>query len=267
VATGTCVDNASGYKVSSSVCAGIDLAVGANCSDTAIPVCNHGNTTITANKAELVFYPKKGQQFASESPVAGWEAGRCTITADIAPGACIDQTCPTSLLDEDLTVRVAAKTASGVTECSALDNWSYFIKGRTCVGTSSGGSLTRTEKYEAKCPADTSPVWGFFTWNASTPGASKIDFDMRTATTDAGLTTAGYTAVQGAASSPVDTQVCSLSGGPSVCPVNISKSLWGTAGKKSQPRFLELRANLNSSGTNTPTLKDWKITYSCVYDQ
>jgi hypothetical protein len=261
--TGTCVDNSTNFKVSTTVCSASDLAVAVDCTANTVPVCNHGNTTVPANQAELIFYPKAGQQYGSSSPDPAWEAGRCTVTSPIPAGGCVDQVCNSPSLTQDMTVRVALKSTATVTECSTMDNWGYYVNGRSCTSTTTGGNITRNELYEAKCPANTSPYWGFFTWNSSTPGASTIAYDMRTATTSAGLASASYTTVQTAKSTPTDTQVCSLSS----CPVNITTALWGSRGKKNQPSFLELRATLTSSGANAPTLKDWKITYSCVYDQ
>lgn len=113
VQSGTCVANGTTHRVATSYCPNADLAVDINCANNTIPVCNHGNQTMPANQAELVFYPRGGHQFATLTPTAAWEAGRCTITSAIPAGGCVDQVCSSTLLNRELTVRVAPRGSAG----------------------------------------------------------------------------------------------------------------------------------------------------------
>ena len=61
------------------------MAVDLPCSET-VPVCNHGNTDVPANQAELVFYPRAGNQFATTTPDAAWSVGTCAVTSAIPAG-------------------------------------------------------------------------------------------------------------------------------------------------------------------------------------
>lgn len=261
--SGTCVVNPSGYKESVTTCAASDLTVGINCLADTVPVCNQGNTSVPANQAELIFYPRNAQQFATNTPDPNWQAGTCTVTSAIPAGACVNQACPASLLNQNMTVRAALRTGASVTECSTLDNWSYYVQGRTCTTSGGSGTAVETNTYQATCPANSYPSWGLLTWNTATPGAANITFEGRVATTSSGLATATYSALKTVTSTPTNNQVCSIS----TCPLDLTNSFWGAGGKANQPAFMELRITMNGSGASNPTLKDWNVTYSCRYDQ
>jgi hypothetical protein len=262
--SGTCVENGTTYQAPSSQCPNVDLAVDLPCGES-IPVCNHGNTDVPANQAELVFYPRGGNQFATTTPQSYWSVGTCAVTAAIPAGTCVTQTCPATLLNQDLTVQARLSTGATVTECSALDNWSYFVDAYTCGGTSTPKVVSY--EYEAVCPEDMGPSWGLLTWETTAPGASNLEFAGRVAATQAGLASASFTSLGTAHASPVDTRDCLVSGPNPECPVDITEKLWGTGGKAHQPGFLELQVTLNPSGSDAPILENWQITYSCIYDQ
>src|SRR5207245_527796 len=57
------------------------------------------------------------------------------------------------------------------------------------------GWFVRDYDAAAACPVGTSPFWGFFTWNASTPGDSHIDLEVAVAPTLAELPTAPFDAL------------------------------------------------------------------------
>lgn len=262
--SGTCVDNETSFQVPTSWCAGADLAVDINCFDNTVPVCNHGNTAVPANAAELIFYPRSGQQFATESPDPHWEVGRCTVTSVIPAGGCVDQVCLPSLLSRDLTVEVQMRAGSSVRECSVLDNWSYYIEGRSCTGAQ---PLVVAYEYEATCPADSSPRWAVLAWNTETPGSSFIQFEGRVARSSAELTSGLFVPLALAQASPVNTQVCPPLSAQADCPADLTAKLWPGRVPSNQPTFLELRATLQPVGLDLPTLRDWEVRYSCVYDQ
>ena len=118
-----------------------------------------------------------------------------------------------------------------------------------------------TQTYQASCPPGTTTQWGYLAWDAVTPSSSKATFDMRTATSKAGLASATYLNVAVAQSKPTDTQVCKMSG-PAPCPTDLVTKLGSQAYSKS---WLELRVTNTPNGkkNKAPTLNSWNITYSC----
>ncbi len=258
--TGTCVGNDETYIDPS--CPDVDLAVDFGCGN-ALPVCNHGNVALPANEASLVFYPRQGQQFASETPDPMWAVGSCLITQSIAPGSCISQRCDAHLVDEDLTVFASLNADASVDECSHLDNWSYYVEGQACSGALP--PLVEEQTYEAVCPDNAGPRWGLLAWDAETPGASRITFEARAAATEVALASGTYEEVGIARAVPSDSQVCPLGGTAPRCPSDVSGELGLPAAN--QHAFLQVRATLFPEGPNAPTLRDWQITYSCVFDE
>jgi hypothetical protein len=127
---------------------------------------------------------------------------------------------------------------------------------------SGGGDLFMTEIYEATCTGGQQPQWELLVWDAVTPGASRIDFEVRTATTDVNLSSATYFPAGTAQQAPDDTQVCWYNSMVTGCPADVFTSLEGypNAGMS----WLELRVGLRSSGADVPTLNNWELTYSCV---
>ncbi len=118
---------------------------------------------------------------------------------------------------------------------------------------------TMRQVYEAQCPAGTKPQWGFMSYDTTTPSTATVQFNARTATTQAGLSAAGFTSLATAQASP-DTQVCPLAG-PAPCPLDLY-TLLGTPDARYP--WLELEAILTPSpSTAAPILNDWQITYSC----
>lgn len=265
--TGTCIDNGVPPTHTESWCVGeADLALYMSCDADTVPICNHGSVAVPAGDAELVFYPRIASQFAGTEPATYWEAGRCSVTSAIAPGACVDQVCDSVLLDEDLTVRVELTASASVNECSDLDNWSYFVDAPACGG--SPGAMTLNYEYEALCDSDKAASWGLLTWDSATPGASDITFRGRTATTSAGLASQPWIMLGQAkqAPAPNDTQTCWVGSTAAGCPPDLTGLLY-SASPSNQGTFVELEITLESSGADAPTLNDWRVTYSCLEDQ
>ncbi len=65
--------------------------------------------------------------------------------------------------------------------------------------------------YEAVCPSGSKPQWGYLTWDTTTPSDSSVDFQIRTATTQPGLSLKTQALAGTAVAAPTNTQVCTLS--------------------------------------------------------
>jgi hypothetical protein len=253
--TGTCSTNASGYKDPSA--AGTDLAIEYTCGSP-LRVCNHGNADAPSGTA-ISFYPRTSNQFAVETPDANFLEGTCTVTSPIPAGTCVDQTCDASLFSSDAFIVINGKGTTGaIAEYSYLDNWSLYQKSATC-----GGPPTGSYTYEATCSSGTSPRWGLLTYSTATPGLSTVQFEARTATTSAALTSSTFILVS-EASTALGTSVCPKTSAIPGCPVDLTNKL--SLGS-SQPSFLELKYTGLDDGTNVPSVAKWEVTYSCVDDQ
>lgn len=252
---GTCVLNDDGFVDGS--CALQDLAVGFAC-DNELSVCNHGNVAAVAG-AVVRFYPREAHQFATTSPDPAWSVGTCTVTSAIPVGECVTQACDDALFDQDLTLHV---TASGL-ECSALDNWSMYQEGGECLPVGVDNEEVVTEVYTATCPDAMSPRWDELGWQAETPGGSRVLWRARAAKTEAGLAAESFEDIGSAHGGTPNTQNCPINGS---CAIDIADELWGS-GVINHPPVLEIEATVIASGTDLPTLHEWKVSYTCVYDE
>jgi hypothetical protein len=254
---------ATGYK--DSTCAGYDLALGLACG-AQVAVCNHGSTGFTG-PLDVYYFAYDDRQMSTPTPTMSARDGTCsTSSISIPAGYCTNLACalPAATAAAPYTLMVGPTTgASALTECNAaytrnLDNWTVY-DGRTC--TTGTGNVTHEEGYAATCGVTgTSPRWNELTWNADVPGASTIEFWGRTGVDAAAAASATYTLISTATTT---NQVCSLAG-PTDCPINLTKAL-GLS--ENQDPYLDLKMVLKSSGSSAPTLKDWKVRYSCVYDE
>ncbi len=118
----------------------------------------------------------------------------------------------------------------------------------------------RYQTYEAACPVDTGPQWGFLSYESVTPGDSSITFRVRVGDTPEELQAADFIDVATATSSP-DTQSCPMYG-PAPCPID----LYGLLGTPSVTRQrLELEIAIDpKTATERPALDSWEVTYSCL---
>lgn len=257
---GECHENVLGYT--DATCSTYDLAAGVPCEDR-IPVCNHGTSTFNGNLT-LGYWAADQGQMSREMPTRSPQ-GTCSASGlSIAPGNCVEVTCALPSTDTHTLVidpnNVLSECGSGYFH-RRLDNWTVH-DGRSC--SAGGGPPVEVEYlYEAECPYDSSARWGFLTWNTTTPGTSSISFAAQVALSAADLTSAGYVDVGVAQSSPTDTSVCTLSGPNPACPVHLSDAL--NLGFN-QGQFLALRILLQPTA-DTPVLRDWDVTYTCVYDE
>jgi hypothetical protein len=179
----------------------------------------------------------------------------------VPAGGCIVQTCSASLVDEDLTVMAHLTGGASVTECSELDNWSYYVDAATCPASS---PAVEVQEYEAVCPSGTSVSWGFLIWDTTLQSASSVTFEARSSFD--GSFTGPYTLLGTSESSPDDTSNCNFLSPLAQCPVDVGSTLW-PSGITNQPAHLELTITLNPAGMDVPTLHDWGLTYSCRYDE
>jgi hypothetical protein len=126
------------------------------------------------------------------------------------------------------------------------------------------GAQTITEVYTGECDAGSGPQWGFLTYNTTIPGDSSVRFQMRTANTLTDLSMASWMDL---AVVPPDPAVCTRTGPGPECPIDLYRELSQnlTALTNTRLRYVELGVTLNPTSNSrfSPTLNDWKITYSC----
>lgn len=114
--------------------------------------------------------------------------------------------------------------------------------------------------YFADCSnyAASGPVWEYFSYSSAVPGDADIVFELRTGNTAAEAATGAWTTVSTATNAA-----------PSVfpsAPLNL-ETLLGQV--DSQHAYLQLRVTLNptTNGSETPTLYDWDIQFSCLNNE
>ncbi|MBK8253305.1 MAG: VWA domain-containing protein [Polyangiaceae bacterium] len=120
---------------------------------------------------------------------------------------------------------------------------------------------TYTQTYEAVCPPGTTPQWGFFAYDTTTPGDSRVEFRFRTST-DNLMYSALPPLPDKTASTALGSSVCGL-GGPAPCPVSLYTTLNGLP--LARQKYLEVVMDIfpTSDANFTPTINDWDVTYSC----
>lgn len=121
---------------------------------------------------------------------------------------------------------------------------------------------TLTEEYAGECDGDGVVQWGFFTYEATTPGDSSITFRVRTGATREELERASWTSLITAQAAPDDTQSCSFFG-PAPCPIDLYTVLEGAP--RAHHAFAELRVVLTPTrdGTAMPSVQSWNLNFSC----
>lgn len=118
--------------------------------------------------------------------------------------------------------------------------------------------------YESDCEGG-GAIWDFFYYDAVTPADSRIEFEIRTASSIAQLAadTVPFVPIAAAHAVPTDTQRCDVS--PPDCPIDIFTAL-GTTGQQQSTLELLVRLIPGSSGEG-PLLRDWKVRFSCPPSQ
>jgi hypothetical protein len=119
--------------------------------------------------------------------------------------------------------------------------------------------------YVADCGDGAAVQWDFFYYDAITPADSSIEFEIRSAASQADLVADSVPFVPAARAHavPTDTQRCRV--GDAGCPIDIFTLLGNPA---QQQQVLELRVHFvpGSSGEG-PLLRDWTVRYSCPPSQ
>jgi N-acetylneuraminic acid mutarotase len=123
-----------------------------------------------------------GSCTAPQTCGGGGQRGQCG-----SPPACVPTTC--SALG--LNCGPAGDGCGGTLNCgscSAPDSCGGGGQAGRCGHKYTTGSFVRD--YPSSCPSGTEPVWSLWSWNATTPSNSHIDFTVQTATTAEGLASA-----------------------------------------------------------------------------
>lgn len=116
----------------------------------------------------------------------------------------------------------------------------------------------RSELYASDCKSNESVQWESLTWEAATPGDSKIVFSVRAAPGEDELADAAFRVAGTAAAAPENTQICAPG---SDCAVNLFDFL---GRPDATQKVVELAIDLVPSSTGEPSqINDWEVTFSC----
>jgi hypothetical protein len=175
-------------------------------------------------------------------------------------------------------VRYTSGGTTGVAECNVHNNWSVAKTNPPiyCPATSvtTYFDFTTTRVFDGVCPAGTHTRWRLFGWDSATPNATKIEFRFRSfaPTIVGGVSTC--VALPGAfadppaslsvaQSTPVDTQVCSLTNAPTAtCPANLTNYLGNLP--NSDLECLQMDAHGYADALGAPVLNSGTTTYDCL---
>lgn len=258
--TGACIDN-TGYTqpyCNGTTTSGADLALGVPCNDV-VPVCNHGDLDYLG-VLNATYWDASYGEMSSLDPVLSQAAGSCSSAAPVSvpAGTCVDLSCA-GIAGGAFSIMLNADDS--MSECSRLDNWT-LSDGRVCGGTA---PATYIQRYEARCPESSQQgVWQFIGWSASIdPGSdSRIGFSVRMGRSESELDSASWLSVGEADESAVSCQPLTS------CSINIEAAYLaeGRSYNELAVDWLDLKIDVLPD-RDDPTLDDWKVTYSCQYDQ
>jgi hypothetical protein len=136
--------------------------------------------------------------------------------------------------------------------------------GQAGVGAIGSGPVTLQQIYEGRCDGAT-VQWGFFTFQAATPGDSSIFFRLRTAAAEAELARGSFVDLL-TASTALGTDRCGFAG-PAPCPIDLYDVLGGAPLAHHPFAQLEVLLSPASEGGRMPEVEDWQLTYSCTFNQ
>jgi hypothetical protein len=162
----------------------------------------------------------------------------------------------------------ASGCGSSGSPCGA-DAGSIAMTGSGSAGSGSasagtGAPVTLRQSYAALCE-DSTVQWGFFTYVATTPGDSSIRMRARTAPTEDGLESAMFIELL-TASTALGTARCTFTG-PAPCPIDLFEVLGGAPLVHHPLSELEVMLTPSSSDQRMPTVDDWRLDYSCTFNQ
>jgi hypothetical protein len=117
--------------------------------------------------------------------------------------------------------------------------------------------VTFTRTYQASCPTMTAPVWQAFSWQAEIPAGTSIVFQAQTAADASGSPgTFGAPVQVGTASTTTTTWTTS--------PATVDQDLRAASPTQTSLAWLRMTMTFNPSGTASPVLEQWKLTYDCM---
>jgi streptogramin lyase len=153
----------------------------------------------------------------------------------VPPGRYLEVEVRLETTDRRITPRVYSVSATGL-----CDGWMYRPT----------GSYVQVYDSRDRCAGNERPAWGNLAFNVRTPPGTRIDFELRSADTPAGL----------ASATPVV-----ISTPPSTSPVDIEARLMA-AGQPVGMSVMSVTAVLRASPDtmSTPTLYDFSVDYTCV---
>jgi hypothetical protein len=135
----------------------------------------------------------------------------------------------------------------------------------TSVEQTASGALLVHQVYEATCAPPSVVQWGFFTYRALTPGDSSIAFSVRSAATEAELGDAQSFELL-TASTALGTARCAITG-PEPCPLDLFVVLGGAPLVHHPVAELEVVLSPASGDGTMPSVEQWRLNYSCTFNQ
>jgi hypothetical protein len=132
------------------------------------------------------------------------------------------------------------------------------------AGSAASGSAALQQVYEGSCDGST-VQWGFFTFEAATPGDSSIIFRLRTAASEDELASGTFIELL-TASTALGTDRCGFTG-PAPCPIDLYEVLGGAPLAHHPFAQLAVLLSPTSDDGSMPSVKEWQLTYSCTFDQ
>lgn len=209
----------------------------------------------------------------TSSSICGGSTGWLTTTAPVKPGeeiTLIFNVWDTGDNKWDSTVLLDNFTWS--TETASIGTGHYVPSTPPTVTppTYSEGWFTRDYDMSNGCDAAFVPAWSLWSWEASTPSDSKIEFYVQTATTKAGLDTAPrdtllFTDPPGP-SSLANTAAIARAGSPDTQAGSATvQDALEAAGRPLNQPFLRISARLmpSSDKLTAPVLESWNLQTSC----
>jgi hypothetical protein len=138
------------------------------------------------------------------------------------------------------------------------------VSSDTRVEPTASGGLLAHQIYEGRCDPPAVVQWGFFTYQALTPGDSIITFEVRSAPSEAELVSAASFELL-TASTALGTTRCGVTG-PAPCPLDLFTVLGGAPLVHHPIAELAVLLSPASDGT-MPRVEQWRLDYSCTFNQ
>ena len=248
-------------------CSDFELGIGLTCktgNTPVIPVCNTGSKE--APKGVPIAIMPKGSGYFGTEPSSLPGAKYCYTDEAIPAGECRNVKSCNVINSDEVMVNPKSNANYNSAECFEGDNWGFYYDAVCGYPPKCPGGFLNTIKneiYKSSCEDGLTPQWGFLSWDAETPKDTEISFRVKTAKSQAELSSAAWRSIS--VKSTGSNQDCSISG-PSPCPVDLYIVLDKI---DSQKQVLELEVTFKVSPDNkkSPILNAWEISYSCKEEQ